>query len=55
MRGIKLPFTEPRYDMINPAVHVEGSRNSQAHRLPSERVVVKGLDTKTVTVSPFLL
>lgn len=24
MRGVKLPFTEPRYDMINPVVHVEG-------------------------------
>jgi ketosteroid isomerase-like protein len=25
MRGMKLPFTEPRYDMIDPAVHVEGN------------------------------
>lgn len=25
MRGMKLPFTEPRYDMINPAVRVEGN------------------------------
>jgi ketosteroid isomerase-like protein len=25
MRGITLPFTDPRYDMINPVVHVEGT------------------------------
>jgi uncharacterized protein (TIGR02246 family) len=25
MRGITLPFTEPRYDMIDPVVHVEGN------------------------------
>ncbi len=25
MRGATLPFTEPRYDMINPVVHVEGN------------------------------
>jgi ketosteroid isomerase-like protein len=25
MRGIVLPFTEPRYDMIRPRVHVEGN------------------------------
>jgi ketosteroid isomerase-like protein len=25
MRGVTLPFTEPRYDMINPVVHVEGN------------------------------
>jgi uncharacterized protein (TIGR02246 family) len=25
MRGITLPFTEPRYDMINPRVQVEGN------------------------------
>ncbi len=25
MRGVALPFTEPRYDMINPVVQVEGS------------------------------
>ena len=25
MRGITLPFTEPRYDMINPVVRVEGN------------------------------
>lgn len=24
MRGVKLPFTEPRYDLINPVVQVEG-------------------------------
>jgi ketosteroid isomerase-like protein len=24
MRGVKLPFTEPRYDMIDPVVDVEG-------------------------------
>ena len=24
MRGVTLPFTEPRYDMINPAVQVVG-------------------------------
>jgi ketosteroid isomerase-like protein len=24
MRGVTLPFTEPRYDMINPVVQVEG-------------------------------
>ena len=26
MRGVTLPFTEPRYDMINPVVHREGSQ-----------------------------
>lgn len=25
MKGIKLPFAEPRYDMINPIVQVEGN------------------------------
>lgn len=25
MRGVTLPFTEPRYDMINPVVRVEGN------------------------------
>ena len=25
MRGIKLPFTEPRYEMIDPVVRVEGN------------------------------
>ena len=25
IRGIALPFTEPRYEMINPVVHVEGN------------------------------
>jgi len=25
MRGVTLPFTDPRYDMINPVVHVEGN------------------------------
>jgi len=30
---MKLPFTEPRYDRINPAVHVEGNT--------VERVIVK--------------
>jgi len=25
MRGVTLPFTEPRYDMVNPVVHVEGN------------------------------
>lgn len=25
MRGITLPFTEPRYDIIDPVVHVEGN------------------------------
>jgi uncharacterized protein (TIGR02246 family) len=25
MRGVTLPFTDPRYDMINPDVHVEGN------------------------------
>jgi uncharacterized protein (TIGR02246 family) len=25
MRGVALPFTEPRYDMINPVVHLEGN------------------------------
>jgi ketosteroid isomerase-like protein len=25
MRGVMLPFTEPRYDMINPAVDLEGN------------------------------
>jgi ketosteroid isomerase-like protein len=25
MRGITLPFTEPRYDMINPVVDIEGN------------------------------
>jgi uncharacterized protein (TIGR02246 family) len=25
MRGTKLPFTEPRYDMIDPVVNVEGN------------------------------
>ena len=25
MRGITLPFTEPRYDMIDPVVHVEAN------------------------------
>jgi uncharacterized protein (TIGR02246 family) len=25
MRGIKLPFTEPRYEMINPVVRVDGN------------------------------
>jgi ketosteroid isomerase-like protein len=25
MRGVTLPFTEPRYDMIGPRVHVEGN------------------------------
>jgi len=25
MRGVTLPFTEPRYDMINPVVQVEGN------------------------------
>ena len=25
MRGVKLPFTEPRYDMINPVVSVDGN------------------------------
>jgi ketosteroid isomerase-like protein len=25
MRGVTLPFTEPRYDMINPVVNVEGN------------------------------
>lgn len=25
MRGVKLPFTQPRYDMISPVVHVEGN------------------------------
>lgn len=25
MRSVALPFTEPRYEMINPVVHVEGS------------------------------
>lgn len=25
MRGVELPFTEPRYDMINPKVDVEGN------------------------------
>lgn len=25
MRGAKLPFTEPRYDMIDPVVRVEGN------------------------------
>jgi ketosteroid isomerase-like protein len=24
MRGVTLPFTEPRYDMIDPVVHLEG-------------------------------
>ena len=24
MRDVSLPFTEPRYDMIDPVVHVEG-------------------------------
>jgi uncharacterized protein (TIGR02246 family) len=24
MRGLKLPFTEPRYDMIDPVVNVDG-------------------------------
>ena len=25
MRGIKLPFTDPRYDMLNPRVDVDGN------------------------------
>jgi hypothetical protein len=25
MRGVTLPFTEPRYDMIDPVVQVEGN------------------------------
>ena len=25
MRGVTLPFTEPRYDMINPLVHLDGN------------------------------
>ena len=25
MRGMTLPFTEPRYEMINPVVHVDGN------------------------------
>ena len=25
MRDVKLPFTEPRYEMFDPTVHVEGS------------------------------
>ena len=25
MRGMKLPFTDARYDMINPMVHVDGN------------------------------
>lgn len=25
MRGMRLPFTEPRYEMINPVVHVDGN------------------------------
>jgi ketosteroid isomerase-like protein len=25
IRGITLPFTEPRYDMLNPVVHVEAN------------------------------
>jgi uncharacterized protein (TIGR02246 family) len=25
MRGIKLPFTEPRYEIINPVVHIDGN------------------------------
>ena len=25
MRGVTLPFTEPRYDMINPVVQVQGN------------------------------
>ena len=25
MRGVKLPFTEPRYDMLNPVVNVDGN------------------------------
>lgn len=25
IRGVKLPFTEPRYDMINPVVQVDGN------------------------------
>jgi len=25
MRGMTLPFTEPRYELIDPAVHVEGN------------------------------
>jgi ketosteroid isomerase-like protein len=25
MRGVKLPFTEPRYDMLNPTVTVDGN------------------------------
>jgi ketosteroid isomerase-like protein len=25
VRGVKLPFTEPRYDMLNPMVNVDGN------------------------------
>lgn len=25
MRGMALPFTEPRYEMVNPVVHVDGN------------------------------
>ena len=25
MRGATVPFTEPRYDMVHPIVHVEGN------------------------------
>lgn len=25
MRGVTLPFTEPRYDMLDPVVQVEGN------------------------------
>jgi uncharacterized protein (TIGR02246 family) len=25
MRGMKLPFTDPRYDMLNPAVDIDGN------------------------------